>query len=585
MTHHPTEENYDFSGYATVANQRCSDGRTIAKDAFAHHDGTTVPLVWQHLHDSPTNVLGHALLRAKEKGIYTYCSFNNTPEAQAAKESVRHGDVVSLSIYANQLVEKSKNVLHGMIREVSLVLTGANPGALIDNIAISHGDEGLIEDETSAVIYSGEEVMIHSNKTSPVEELPGDPTLEEVFKTLNEQQKELVYAIAGQMLQESTADATGNITHSEEGESNSMKTNVFEPTEEEVKKQAALAHSADLFSPTSLNTMIALAKQSSGSLRDAFMAHAGTYGINDISYLFPDPKVVGEVPALIKRRTAWVDKVYGGAKKSPFSRIKTLAADLTPDEARGRGYVTGKKKVDEVIGLLKRVTMPQTVYKKQRLDRDDILDITDFDVVSWLKGEMRMMMDEELARAVLVGDGRPSGSDDKIKQDNIRSIYGDDSLYAVRVVLAAGTTTSQVIDEIVMAREQYHGSGSPTFFTTTNMVSTMLLLKDSTGRRIYNTISELASALRVTEIVEVPVMANILRVVTADTTDARLLGIVVDMNDYTIGADKGGQLSFFEQFDIDYNQQKYLIEARVCGALTLPHSALVVEKLEPHVAG
>lgn len=566
------EHNYDFSGYATKVGKKCSDGRTILKDAFAHDDGIIVPLVWQHGHDDVENILGHALLKNREDGVYTYCSLNGSAKAQAAKEAIGHKDIRSLSIFANQLVEKAKQVVHGKIREVSLVISGANPEALIDNIAFAHGDGNYVVSDEAAVIYAYEEIDIKSAKHAASEE---EETVADVFNSMTEKQKTVVYALIGEAIAQVDDEEIKQsaIAQEEKGEKD-MKQNLFS---QDPKNQPVLSHS-------DLKAIVDIAKKSNGSLKEAFLAHAGTYGIDNIDYLFPDATAVNPIPGFLGRRTEWVEQVFGKAHHSMFSRIKSLTADITGDEARARGYVKGNEKVDEVFALLKRTTLPQTIYKKQKLDRDDIIDIKDFDVVSWLKWEMRFMLDEEIARAMLVGDGRSPASDDKIVATNIRPIYTDDALYSIKVAIEEAATTFDIIDKIVLARKDYRGSGNPTFFTTPDVLGDMLLLKDTTKRRIYNNVTDLASALRVSSIVEVPVMEGLVRDYD-DDNEATLLGIVVNMQDYYVGADKGGAVSMFEDFDIDYNQQKYLIETRCSGALVQPKSAIVFEKLSAKPVG
>ncbi|MGL5254518.1 MAG: phage major capsid protein [Brevinema sp.] len=579
-------KKYDFSGYATKVGLKCSDGRTILQDAFQHNDGQTVPLVWQHLHNDPSNILGHAILENRKDGVYAYCSFNNSTSAKDAKEAIAHGDIQALSIYANSLVEKGKNVVHGAIREVSLVIAGANPEAYIDNIAFQHADGSVVADEAEAIICANE-MLQHgvgdeSSQEPPVVEHADtkteedDETLADVFDTLNEKQKTVVYAMLAHAIenQDEAAKKDGETKHSNIEGDNIMKKNIFDQSYAE-EKMNVLSHDA-------LQTILKDA-QRCGSLKEAFLQHDADYGIENIDFLFPDAKTVTPTPAFIKRDTDWVKDVFNASHHSPFARIKSLAADITADDARAKGYVKGNQKVDEVIALLKRVTGPTTVYKKQKLDRDDIIDITDLDVVAWLKLEMRMMLEEEIARAQLVGDGRSAASDDKIDESNIRPIYSDDSLYSVKVEIEESATTSQTIDSMILARKDYKGSGNPTFFSTPDIIGDMLLLKDSTGRRLYNTINDLAAALRVNKIVEVPVMENVSRTDGDKTLD--LLGIVVNMKDYYIGADKGGAVNMFDDFDIDYNQYKYLIETRCSGALVLPKSALVIEKVRTKPMG
>ena len=618
-------EGADFSGYATKANLECSDGRTIMPEAFQHMDGRQVPLVWQHDHSSPTNVLGHAILEARNDGMYAYGFFNSSKEGVKAKELVQHKDVNALSIYANQLVERSKKVFHGAIRELSLVLAGANPGALIDNIAIAHGDSiTTLDDEAIIFIpadwadfqlsHSAEDADEETDEDEDAEEeteggslehaVDGSKTLLEVFDTLNEEQKAAVEFMLGAAV-ESGGDATVQHSASEDDESDEAPTDSESDSDddnpsEDTESDDALSHAEkegdntmthNLFegdgksaqgktlSHSELKTIVDDA-QRLGSLKESFLAHAGDYGIDDIDMLFPDAQAVSNTPELISRRTEWVAPVLDGAKHSPFSRIKSLAADVTADEARAKGYVKGNLKKDEVVKLLKRVTTPTTVYKKQKLDRDDIVDITGLDVIAWLKWEMRFMLEEELARAILIGDGREPDDDDKINEDNIRPIAWDDDMYSHKVTVPSNIDPEGIVETILRSRKNYKGTGSPTLFTTDDILTDMLLIKDSLRRRQYNTVQELAAALRVSNIIVVEVMEN----------EPDLLAILVNMSDYTIGADKGGQLAMFDDFDIDYNQQKYLIETRISGCLTKPKSALVIQRVsgntvQPAVSG
>jgi len=580
---------HDFGGYATKVGIKCSDGRTISRDAFSQNDGESVPLVWQHMHNDPNNVLGFAHLENRPDGVYAYCSFNETPSAKQAKELVKHGDITSLSIYANSLVEKSKLVLHGVIREVSLVLAGANQGAKIDNIAFEHSDGSVVDSEDEALIYSGLNLEFDDEEDDDdLKHAEGDKTIGDVFEEMSEDQKIVVYAMVEEALKQApqassvkqSAEDDDYIQHTNKGDNN-MKKNVFDAASGTEDKKAKLSHD-------DFKSIFEEAKRS-GSLRDAFLAHSTvsgggpgddpTWGIQNIDYLFPEATNVHKgAPALIKRDTEWVKDAFKAAHHVPFSRIKSMAADLTADEARAKGYIKGNKKMEEVIPLLKRQTTPTTVYKKQKLDRDDIIDIVDMDVVAWLKVEMRMMLDEELARAVLVGDGRSAASDDKIREDCIRPIYTDDELYSVKVPIASTMTTMAMMDQIILARKLYKGSGNPVMFATQDAVGDMLLLRDTTGRRLYNTLSDVAAALRVSRIIEVPIFEGLTR--TDSTTGATLdlVGIIVNMNDYYVGADKGGAVAMFDDFDIDFNQYKYLIETRCSGALVLPHSALVIER-------
>ena len=578
-------EKYDFSGWCTRTNLKCSDGRTILKDAFKGNDGQTVPLVWNHQHNDPFNVLGHALLKNCEDGVYSYCKFNDTESGQAAKQLVEHGDVTALSIYANQLKQQGGNVLHGAIREVSLVLAGANPGAYIDSI-ISHGEES----DEEAIIYTGEDITLshaenenseegeslkhadeNKGETNNMEEETKKPqnqedeeTVEDVWNTLSEKQKTVVYAIIGQALEGDDGEDENN----QQGE-DQMKQNVFDKDDQ----NNSLSHDA-------MDTIIGDAKRY-GSMKESFLAHAEEYGIENIDYLFPEAKAESPVPGFIKRDTGWVSKVMAGVTHSPFSRIKSLFADITEDDARAKGYIKGNLKKEEVFSLLKRSTTPTTIYKKQKMDRDDVVDITDFDVVAFLKSEMRLMLDEEIARAILVGDGRLSSSDDKINEQNIRPIWKDDDLYTIKqtVNVANGATDSdkakEFIKSVIKSRKNYKGSGEPTLYTTEDVLTDCLLLEDTTGRVIYDSVEKLRNTLRVKEIVTVPVMEGLSRMSGSDNLD--LMGIIVNLKDYKVGADKGGAINMFDDFDIDYNQQKYLIETRCSGALVKPYSAIALE--------
>ena len=558
-------KTYDFSGWATRNNLRCSDGRTIMKDAFKHNDGQTVPLVWNHQHNDPLNVLGHALLENRDEGVYAYCKFNETESGKNAKLLIEHGDVSALSIYANQLKQQGSNVIHGAIREVSLVLAGSNPGAFIDSV-MSHGEES--DDE--AIIYTGEDIsLFHADekKDKPVDEKSEDEeTVADVFNTLTEKQKTVVYAMIGQALEEKEESEDNNNNDDSKGGKKTMKHNVFD--KEDANK--------DVLSHSDMEAIFADAKRY-GSLKDSVLAH----GIEQIDYLFPDAKNVTNTPQFIQRDMGWVQKVMNSVHHTPFSRIKSILADITEDDARAKGYIKGNLKKDEVFTLLKRTTTPTTIYKKQKLDRDDVVDITDFDVVAWLKSEMRMMLDEEIARAALVGDGRLSSSDDKINEQNIRPIWKDDDLYTIKapVTVAANATAYEkakaFIRAAIKSRKNYKGSGEPTLYTTEDVLTDCLLMEDTTGRVIYDSVSKLATTLRVKEIVTVPVMENLSRV--DDGTTYGLMGIIVNLTDYNIGADKGGAVNMFDDFDIDYNAQKYLIETRCSGALIKPYSAIALE--------
>ena len=572
------EDRIDFGGYATRNDLKCMDGRTIRRDAFKDCDGMTVPLVWQHRHDEPNKVLGHAYLENRDDGVYAYGTFNNTEAGQNARELVENGDITALSIYANQLKQQGGDVLHGVIREVSLVLSGANPGAFIDNLSLGHGDpEDEDTDDGEAIIYNNDMLeLAHSDdedddeddEDDEEEEDMADKTVADIFDELTDEQKDVVYYMVGQAM-------SGG---SEEGEDD-VKHNVFEGD----TPSNSLSH-ADM-------EMIFSDAKRLGSLRDSVEAHMEngvlahamfdrngnkvTYGVADIDYLFPEARNLNTTPEFIKRDQDWVATVMAGVHHTPFSRIKSQFANITMDEARAKGYIKGDLKKEEVFSLLKRTTDPQTIYKKQKLDRDDIIDITDFDVVAWIKSEMRVMLNEELARAFLVGDGRLTSDDDHISEDHIRPIWTDSDLFTIKASVKEGSdsneTAKNFIRTAIKARKDYKGTGNPTLFTTEDMLTDMLLLEDGIGHLLYPTESVLATTLRVSKIVTVPVMENQKR----DGHD--LLGIIVNLSDYNVGADKGGEVNMFDDFDIDYNQQKYLIETRCSGALTKPFSAIVLE--------
>lgn len=557
------KNKYDFSGWATKNNLRCSDGRTILKDAFKHNDGQTVPLVWNHQHNDPLNILGHALLENREEGVYAYCKFNDTPAGTNAKMLVQHGDVSALSIYANQLKQQQGNVSHGQIREVSLVLAGANPGAFIDSV-IKHGDDS----ECEAVIYTGEELE-HSDKE--VEGVKEDQkTIKDVVDSMTEEQKNVMYALIGQAIDEAKHSDIEENNNDNNGGEEDMKHNVFEN---------GVQNEKDVLTHADVEMIIKDAKRY-GSLKESVLQHADNFGITNIDYLFPDAKNLNTPPGFIKRDTGWVATVMNGVSHTPFSRVKSMFADITADEARAKGYIKGNLKKEEVFSLLKRETTPQTIYKKQKLHRDDVIDITSFDVVAWLKTEMRMMLDEEIARAILVGDGRLTSDDDHISEDHIRPIWKEAELYAVNTVLDhqtdADTRAKSFIKAAIKSRKNYKGSGEPTLFCSEDLLTDMLLLEDMNGRVIYESEAKLATALRVKNIITVPVMEGLKREVSGNKRD--LLGIIVNLRDYNVGADKGGAVSMFEDFDIDYNAQKYLIETRCSGALIKPYSAIVIEE-------
>ena len=580
----PKYRDCSFSGWATRNNLTCGDGRVIRKDAFKDNDGKKVSLVWNHEHNDPLAVLGHAFLENREDGVYAYGYFNDSEAGQAAEKLVHNGDVSSLSIWANKLKQNTlpngcKEVVHGEIRELSLVLAGANPGAYIDCV-MAHSDDA--DEDSISELYAGynENIVIHSAESNEKEEnemaddvkkTEGEETVEDVFNTLTEKQKTVVYAMIGQIMEdEGINDDDDDENNDEMGHSEGddyMKRNVFDNDEQQ---DEVLSHAA-------METIIGDAKRF-GSLKESFLAHADEYGIEQIDYLFPEAKTLNNPPEFIKRDTGWVSTVMGAVHHTPFSRIKSVFANITEDEARAKGYIKGNLKKEEVFSLLKRTTTPTTIYKKQKLDRDDVIDITDFDVVAWLKSEMRIMLDEEIARAILIGDGRLSSSDDKINESNIRPVVSDAELYTIRqkVSVAANATDDDkakaMIKAAVKARKNYKGSGNPTFFTTEDWLTNALLLEDTQGHRLYKNDSEVAAAMRVSKIVTVPVMEGVKGPEGGD-----LIGIIVNLADYNVGADKGGAVNMFDDFDIDYNQQKYLIETRCSGALIKPYSAIELE--------
>ncbi|MCC8049711.1 MAG: phage major capsid protein [Clostridiales bacterium] len=586
-------EGYDLCGWATRSNIRCSDGRMIMTDAFKDCDGAKVPLVWSHDHKNPENVLGHAYLENRGDGVYAYGYLNDTDRAQNVKKQLKHGDITALSIWADDLQQKGSNVVHGIIREVSLVLAGANPGAYIDSVALAHGADS--DDE--AIIYSGMNLdeLFHSaaddekksedadddkNESSKSDD---DETVQDVIDTMDEKQKKVLNYLVGAAAQskkssdssdddkkDNDEDDDKTAAHSGISEGGSdMKVNVFDQSTQQ---------QPNVLSHDQMDVIFKDAKRL-GSLKDSFLSHADEYGITDIDYLFPDYRTIEKQPDFISRKMDWVSKVMNGVSHTPFSRIKTIHADITADEARALGYIKGNKKKEEVFTLLKRTTDPQTVYKKQKLDRDDILDITDFDVVAWIKQEMRQMLDEELARAFLIGDGRLADSEDKIQESHIRPILTDDDLYTIKSTVTPDTDeelASALIDQAVRSRIDYRGSGSPVMYIAESYLTEMLLLKDLNQRRIYKDVNELATAMMVKEIVPVPVMENCTRTDSSSLVHD-VYAIIINLNDYKVGADKGGAVNTFDDFDIDYNQQKYLMETRCSGALVKPYSAIVLE--------
>lgn len=614
-------KDYDFCGYVTRNDITCSDGRIIRQNAFKDCDGVRVPLVYQHDHMSPLNILGHCDLENRSDGVYGYAKCNDTPEGQHAKAAVKNHDVNSFSIYANKLKQNGVNVIHGAIREVSLVLAGANPGAKIDTILVHDYDDeeeaimsefstfdlfhseketreveddsdeleknDRLEDPDEAAAEEEEEESKSSSDNKKIKhsdeekdsEMPNEKTVQDVIDSMNEEQKNVLYALVGMAAEE------GAPSQYEEEEEEDMKHNVF-------------AEDEDTLMHFDFNEVIRDAKRY-GSLKESFLQHDAMdeadnylehadYGIENVGMLFPDYKSVTNAPEFIGRDKTWVADVMANVSHTPFSRIKSVFANIDEDEARAKGYIKGSLKKEEVFPLLKRTTDPQTVYKKQKLDRDDIVDITDFDVVVWLKGEMRTMLDEELARAYMVGDGRNAGDEDKISADHIRPIYGDDPFYTIRTQVAMDASATEddkaraLIKAAIKARKNYKGSGNPTFYTTEDNLTEMLLLTDTTGRDLYDSPEKLAQKLRVEKIVTVPVFENLTRTADAKDTDLsgttfNFEGLIVNLKDYNVGADKGGAVSMFDDFDIDYNQQKYLIETRCSGALIKPYSAIALE--------
>ena len=585
--------DYDFSGYATKANTKCYDGLIIAPNAFADDNGRKVPVVWNHNHSGPEYVLGHALLQNRRDGVYAYVKMNDTPSGQTALEAVRSGDIDAMSIFANGLKKAGQTVMHGVIRELSLVLAGCNPGALIDEI-VAHGADSDGEGGEAFIYTDGGLSLKHGldpddnplNEEDDEMAKEGGKTLEEVVDTMNDEQKEALYALVGMAKNDLDEDDDPEEDDYDEeddeddyddydeeddeddyddyDEEDDMKHNVFDNDPE----QGVLRHSMD-----EINAAIADGK-SCGSMKDAFIAH----GIEDVEWLFPEDHLLDTPPRIIDNDQSWVSKVMSGVHHIPFSRVKSMAADLTEEDARAKGYIKGNFKKEQVFSLLKRSTTPTTVYKKQKMDRDDVADITGFDVIAWLKQEMRVKLNEELARAYLIGDGRLSSSDDKINEGNIRPIYNDDDLFTIKVQVetAAGDDTATKLDKmmtaVLKARKNYKGAGNPTFYTTDDTLIDLLLLKDKIGHRLYKNEAEVAQALRVKEIVTVPQMEGM-----TGKLGGEFVGIIVNLADYTVGADKGGAVNMFDDFDIDYNQQKYLIETRCSGAMTTPFGAMAIE--------
>jgi Caudovirus prohead serine protease len=600
----------DFSGWATKAGLECSDGRTIMPNAFAHQDKIQVPLVWQHGHTDPQNVLGHVLLENRPEGVYCSAFFNETPRAQHAKELVKHKDINALSIWANQLVEKARKVIHGTIREVSLVMAGANPGALIDSITITHGDGELENVEDEAIIYTGL-TLEHTDGEDEEEPVNNEPiiehaegeSLEDVYNSMTDKQKEVLHYMLGVAVEEAKSEMAQSALADFEFDDDEAKA-VYESMSQE--QQTVLQHmlsDAIEFTKSTIETTntqegtlmhrnvfekgdtpagpslshddvksIVADATRCGSLREAVSAYALAHGIENIDVLFPDAVAVDNIPEFLKRRTEWVNVFMSAATKSPFARIKTLHADITMEEARAKGYVTGSLKKEEFFAVSRRITVPTTIYKKQKLDRDDMIDINDFDVVAWLKGEMRLMLDEEIARAALLSDGRDVSHEDKINEGNIRPIAKDHELYNTLIYVNiddSNSSVTEIIDQVILNRGKFRGTGQPIMFTTETLMARFMLLKDTLGRRIYRNMEELASELRVSQIIPVEVMEEY----------PEILAVLVNPVDYRFGSDKGGNVAMFDDFDIDYNQYKYLIETRLSGALAKMKSAMTVMKV------
>lgn len=587
--------DYDFSGWATKANVKCFDGLTIAPNAFKDCDGKVVPVVWNHDHSAPESVLGHALLQNRKEGVYAYVKLNDTSSGQTAKACVDNGDIDAMSIYANGIQKTGRTVMHGMIKELSLVIVGCNPGALIDEV-VKHTADGSETDSSEAYIYTDsglslkhgldpddnpleDETLEHSDDSSETDKDKkgeskmadaNEKTVKEVFDTLTEEQKNVVYAIIGSALDEGKGGESNN---KGDGEEDNTMHHCFEND----NGGTVLKHSLD-----DINGIIATASKH-GTLRDAFL-DAGITGdelahsIENMDYLFPDDHNLDTVPRIVDRDQTWVDKVMNSVHHVPFARVKVMFADLTEDEARAKGYIKGNYKKEQVFKLLKRSTTPTTVYKKQRFDRDDIVDMSTMDVVGFVKKEQRGKLNEELGMAFLIGDGRDDASDDKISELNIRPIFNDDDFYTIKVVVQPGTNANEdakakaTIKSIIKARKEYKGSGSPTFYTTDDVLTDMLLLEDGIGHPLYADEAALARKLRVKEIVTVPRMEG-----RKGAKGGDLLGIVVNLADYTVGADKGGEVNMFDDFNIDYNQLIYLIETRCSGAMTTPYGAMAIE--------
>lgn len=619
-------KEFDFSGWATRNNLRCTDGRVIRKDAFKGDDGCIVPLIWQHDHSTPSSVIGHAILENREEGVYAYCITNDTQAGVDALKAVKHGDLEALSIYANGLTQNGPDVINGSIREVSLVMHGANPGAYIDNViqhsdgSEAYGESGFIyndelintdtryffgRDEDGSIIVSHEDFDDEYETFEEIEDADYDEdyddiehaensekTVKDVFDELTEEQQAMVYFLVGEAVKEATNNKAAKHSEDLEGGETTMKHNVFDNSASysatiNSTDANALMHGEELRAETA--AMFSDAMKKGASLKETVLAHAATYGIEDIDWLFPDAKNYTNEPAFISRNMEWVTVFLNAVKRSPFSRIKTMFADITADAARAKGYVKGSRKIEEVFTLLKRITNPTTVYKKQAFDRDDVVDITDFDVVAYTRREMRVMLNEELARAMLVGDGRditvPDEARDKIDEACIRPIYTDNDLFSVKVDIPVAQNATfedkakALVQAAIRARKNYKGSGNPIFFTTEDTLADLLLVEDGIGHRLYRTKEELATALLCSKIVTVEVMQGLTRTVGEgqSAVTKTLAGIIVNPIDYVVGADKGGEINTFDDFDIDFNKMKYLMETRCSACLVKPYSALVLE--------
>lgn len=564
------KQKWDFSGWATRNDLHCSDGRTIRKDAFKDCDGKIVPIFWNHQHDSVDNVLGHGMLENRDEGVYFYGAFNEDEEGQKAKKRVQHGDIRSLSIMANQLRQVGGDVIHGVIREVSLVPAGANPGAFID-IVMSHGEEvgdAMIlgyDEAISLHFYHADDEEEKKDEKESDDEKDSEETLEDVINSMTEKQRNTMFGLIGKALEEKDEKL-------EEGDPD-MKKNIFDRTNDQNTSGVLMHSDGTLVTVDEVTTIFKDAKRL-GSLRDAVLEH----GIDQIDYLFPDDRTLTTQPTSIQRDMGWVSDIMSSVHHTPFARVKSVFADITEDDARAKGYIKGKMKKEEFFSLIKRRTEPTTVYKKQKMDRDDMIDITDFDVAAWLKTEMRTMLNEELARAYLIGDGRPASSDDHINDQNIRPVAFDDDLFTIHADIEVSSSATDddkakaLIRGVIKNRKLYRGSGNPVMYTTEDALTDMLLLEDTLGHALYADEAALARKLRVRKIVTVPVMEGV-----TGKNGKPLIAVVVNMGDYNVGADRGGAVNMFDDFDIDYNQQKYLIETRCSGALTVPYSAMAFE--------